>query len=450
VIPTKPIASVNEPFFADPIIPRLEPIIRAIMTSRPWKLFVLTWLAALTGGSKITAQDSWRHLEIRNDITSVQPMTGIVLWETNEAVDSAPVQLEYAYLSYAQIIQGPGDYNWTALDSLLERIAKRKHQAIVRWYDTYVGQSSGVPQHIQSQPGYRGITAKSEGKNTGFPDWSNEEWQSCVLDFLTAFAAKYDRDPRLAFVQLGFGLWSEYHIYDGPMELGKTFPSLQYQTRFLEHASLAFRHTPWMISVDAAGEHTPIANTPSLLALPFGLFDDSFNHRRHAEENEPNWNALGRERWERAPAGGEFSFFETRDQRRALDRNGPHGTPFEVHAAKFHISFMIGDDQLRFQSADRVRAAGLACGYRFRVVEFKASSERCRVSIRNDGIAPMYHDAFPCIDGARATDSLKGLQPGAAKSFEFNRRSDAPRLTIESDRLVPGQSIDFEADLDGQ
>lgn len=388
-------------------------------------------------------------IALQAKITSVQPMTGIVLWETNEAVHSAPIQLEYAYLSYAQVIQGPDVYDWTVIDSLLERIANRKHQAILRWYDTYVGKPSGVPKHIRSQSDYRGVTAKSEGKNTGFPDWSNAKWQACVLDFLTAFADRYDRDPRLAFVQLGFGLWSEYHIYDGPMELGKTFPSLQYQTQFLEHAAQAFRFTPWMISVDAAGEHTPIAKTSSLLALPFGLFDDSFNHRRHAEENEPNWNSLGRERWEHAPTGGEFSFFETRDQRRALDRDGPHGIPFEDHASNFHISFMIGDDQLRFQSADRVRAAGLACGYRFRVIEFKASLDRCRVTIRNDGIAPLYCDAYPSIDGVRSNDSLKGLLPGTAKSFEFNRRSEAPRLTIESDRLVPGQTINFEADLAG-
>ena len=53
----------------------------------------------------------------------------------------------------------------------------------------------------------------------------------------------------------------------------------------------------------------------------------------------------------RAPAGGEFSFFEDRDQAEALAPNGPHGVLFERQAAKFHVSFIVGDAQPRFQSA---------------------------------------------------------------------------------------------------
>ncbi len=395
----------------------------------------------------INAAEALRPVPLRSKIESVQPMTGIALWTTNPAVDTAPIQLEYTYLAYDQVVKEKGGYNWDPVEKVLAEVAGRQHQAILRWHDTYVGKPAGVPGYIKSLPDYHEITALSEKKRTGFPDWSHPEWQRFVLEFFTRFTEKYDHDPRLAFVQVGFGLWSEYHIYDGPMKLGTTFPSKAFQAEFAQHLGKMFQHTPWMISVDAAGDHAPYATDKTLLELPFGLFDDSFNHRRHHQENEPNWIAFGLERWKTAPAGGEFSFFEAKDQREALSVTGPHGVPFARQAAQFHVSFIIGDAQPRFQSVDRVREAGLSCGYRFQITRFEASATRSMVSVQNRGIAPIYYDAYPAVKGVRSQDSLKGLLPGQARSFAIEAGGAEPTLTIQADRLVHGQRIDYDADL---
>jgi hypothetical protein len=388
-----------------------------------------------------------RPQRLQSAITGVQPMTGIVLWSTNESASTAPIQLEYAYLKYSQVVQQHGKYDWRAVEELLDQIASRKHQAILRWHDTYVGKPTGVPAYIKERSDYRETNAKSEGKPTGFPDWSHDEWKSFVLDFFTHFAQRYDRDPRIAFVQVGFGLWSEYHIYDGPMILGQTFPDKNYQAEFANHLAKEFRETPWMISVDAAGDHAPWAQDPHLETLPFGLFDDSFNHRQHEKENAPNWKILGLDRWKRAPTGGEFSFFDKKDQRDALAPSGPYGIPFSQHAARFHITFMIGDDQPRFQNREVIRQAGMGCGYRFRVVRFAASSSASELEMKNIGIAPIYYDAFPAIGGVRSPESLKGLLPGEMRTFRVASGGSSPDLAIECDRLVPGQTIEYEADL---
>jgi hypothetical protein len=231
------------------------------------------------------------------------------------------------------------------------------------------------------------------------------------------------------------------------MVLGKTFPTKELQAEFATHLNLQFRETPWMISVDAAGDHTPFNSNEELAKLPFGLFDDSFNHAKHREENEPNWEVMGRDRWKISPTGGEFSFFEKVDQRQALSPRGPHGVRFEDQAATYHISFMIGDAQPTFQNGDRIREAGLACGYRFRVTAFRSCEERAEVTIENVGIAPIYFDAYPTLNGVRSPGSLKGLLPGESKRFEIRVGGDDPKLTIECDRLVPGQRIGFDAEL---
>jgi hypothetical protein len=356
--------------------------------------------------------------------------------------------LEYSYFTYAQVVNEKDQYSWNSIDSLLDQVAKRGHQAILRFHDTYVGKKTGVPKYITALSGYKTTTGKSEGKSTEFPDWTHPELQRFALEFFERFSERYDQDPRIAFVQVGFGLWAEYHIYDGPMILGKTFPSKEYQSQFVQHLSKVLKQTPWMISVDAAdSDFAPFEDNPLLLSLPFGLFDDSFNHKKHAKENEPNWNVFGNERWKRAPTGGEFSFFAKVDQTKALAENGPYGTSFEKQAAKFHISFMIGDAQPEYQSADRIRIASQACGYRFRVTEFRTNDTRSFISICNQGIAPIYYDAFVTVDRIRASESLKGLLPGETRSFTIPAGGVNPSLSIECDRLVPGQTIEYEAEL---
>ena len=58
------------------------------------------------------------------------------------------------------------------------------------------------------------------------------------------------------------------------------------------------------------------------------------------------------------------------------------------------------------------------------------------------------HDAFVAVNGVRTKESLKGLRPGESRTFDIP--SGGEKLTIGSERLVPGQSIEFDADLKGR
>lgn len=415
----------------------------------PRPLALLAILAA-SAGSVTAADDDFRPVPLQGRVTGVQPMTGIVLWTTSEHNRTDAIQLEYRYVGYDEVVDAQGAYDWSQVDTVLDEVAARGHQAILRFYFVYPGRKTTAPAFLKAMPEYRETEGTSEGRPTSFPDWSNRDLKQFVLEFYKALAERYDDDRRLAFLQTGFGLWAEYHIYDGPMELGRTFPDRDFQAEFVRHLGNVFRSTPWMISIDAAeASRTPFASRRELLDVPFGLFDDSFLHEQHGGYNARSWAFFGRDRWQIAPAGGEFSYYTRHDQREALAPNGPHGTSFEQAAADYHITFLIGNAQPQYQPIERIRAAGLACGYRFRVVAFEASPTRSRVTITNTGIAPIYHDAFPAVDGNRAGESLKGLLPGAERTFLIEAGGDQPRFSIESDRLVDGQRIEFEADLDG-
>ena len=199
----------------------------------------------------------------------MQPMTGLVLWTTSEHNKTNAIQLEYSYMKYGDIVKEHGQYDWRVMDRLLERVAARKHQAIVRFYYVYPGNPTTVPNYIKALSDYHETRGNSEGKPTGFPDWSHRALQEFTLEFYEKMAERYDNDPRLAFVETGFGLWAEYHIYSGPRVIGKTFPDKAFQAAFARQLDRVFHKTPWMISVDAADDlYSPFADEEGPDAAP--------------------------------------------------------------------------------------------------------------------------------------------------------------------------------------
>jgi hypothetical protein len=398
--------------------------------------------ASDTAGTPSAVGDSFRPLTLHSRITHVEPMTGIVMWEDSENSHTDAIALEYSYLRYDDVVKGRGQYDWSIVERKLDSIAGRGHQAVLRFYETWPGRQTTVPEYIKALPDYHETQARSEGRDTGFPDWSHPEYQRFFLEFYEQFAAKYDRDPRLAFLEVGFGLWAEYHIYSGPEELGRTFPSKEFQAQFFHHLTSVFKATPWMISQDAhEASRTPFAAQRDLLDLDFGIFDDSFHLAWEPGYNLEGWESFGRDRWKRSPCGGEILFPNRQREEQVA-------AAWAKEAANFHITFMICEQWPRWTTMERIREHGLACGYKLRVTAFEGSDTAAYVTVANTGVAPIYYEAFVAVNGVRAQDSLKGLLPGEERRFTVASGGRNPKLTIECDRLVPGQRIEFEADLD--
>lgn len=399
----------------------------------------------------VFAQES-RSVPLRSQITDVQPMTGIVLWSNNDSAAKHPeaINLEYRYCGYNEVVDAEGKYDWTKIDSVLDEIAGRNHQAILRFYFCYVGKRTTVPEFIRTRDDYQETIGISEKQKTHFCDWSNKTLQEFTLDFYSKFSERYDDDRRIAFLQTGFGLWAEFHIYNGPREMGKTFPTKEYQARFLKHMDQQFQNLTWSISIDAADyDYTPLEDNDQLLALNFGVFDDSFLCKRHAKENAVNWKILDLNRWKRQPCGGEFSYYNMKDQKNALAEGGPNGVSFEEAAKQFHISYMIGNDQSKHSTIERIKSAGMASGYRFRVTAAAVKGDELRLSVTNEGVAPIYRDAYFAASQKRSQMSLKGLLPGDTIDCPISGvdEADLANISIQSDAILPTQVIQFNADL---
>ena len=394
-------------------------------------------------------QDVWTNVLLQDSIENVQPMTGIVYWNTSGHNTSEAISLEFSYMLFNAVVADSGVYNWGPVEAKLNAIASRGHQAIFRFRFVYPGYETSVPDYIKNLVDYDETVGLSEGRTTHFPDWTHTELMRFTLEFQERFAQEYDDDPRLAFVQVGFGLWAEYHIYDGPFVLGETFPSKAFQADFFHHMDAVWVNVPWSISIDAASQrYSPFTQQLSLLEIPFGVFDDSFMHENHASWNLGNWNFFNRERYRHSPAGGEFSYYSSHDQQNVLTPIiGAHGTSYEQWAQDFHMSYILGNGQPSYQTEARIKEASKASGYQFEITALQTKSDSSKLSITNVGVAPFYYDAFVAVNGVRASESLKLLCAGDTLHLEIPSGGTDPVLTIQSDRLVSGQEIEFKAAL---
>ena len=425
-----------------------------------------------------------RSVALNKSIESLEPMKGIVFWPDQAKSQKnlqGSISLEFSYCLPCAVVTGKtGDkinYDWSSFESMLNDIKSRGHQAIVRFRIEYPNETienapnctkdvkgaTAVPLYIKANKSYSETFTKDAGEDgpTYYADWKNEELKWFYKQFYTDFAAKYDKDPRIAFVQAGFGHWAEYHIYGTTLKLDTNFASKDYQSTFLQHLDTLFQKTPWSISIDAADKnYTPIAGNKTLLALGFGLFDDSFMHKEHDisqgdGDNEKNWIALDTTRWKKAPAGGEISYYEDKDQHEFLNPKGLYNVTWEDAASKYHMTYVIGNDapEGSYATKDRVYEASSYAGYKFEITGYAVNKVSAAVRVKNIGIAPLYHNAYVTVKGVRSKTSLKGLLPGKEAIYTVSGieigDKESPEPTITSDKLLKDATIPYKANLDG-
>lgn len=410
------------------------------------------------------AGENWRNVALRRQITHPQPMTGLVLrpYKAEELHNTygQSIQLEYDYYLPCDIVKGCKEdgtliYDWSLFDAALNDVASRGHQLVPRF--RYVWPGSGpttVPDYIKQLPDYHETFSDVDGEGpTYYADWSNPELQRFTLQFYTDFFKRYAHDPRLAFLQVGFGHWAEYHIFPTPVKYGKNFPSLEYQKKFLLHMSEVSDGLPWLISKNA-GDNSPVVGDDELLALRFGLFEDSFMGEFFLNGGyKVAWNGLGgQNRWQIGAIGGEVGpGYE--DNYNFLNPSGIYGYFYENVASKYHVTFMGGNcaPDNPNGTPERIKQASMATGYRFEVKKCATDGKSTLLLVSNEGIAPIYRDAYFAIGNVRSETSLKGLLPNKEVWIEIaaKPRSDGEDIKIVSDYILPQQEIQFEVKIEG-
>ena len=136
--------------------------------------------------------------------------------------------MEWFYLPLDAVVKGEKTYDWTQFEAELEAIKSRGHQAVFRFYLDYPTKETGVPEHLLGPGGIdqsRTYTFFGNDKVSFSPDYEDPRIQALITDFVAAFGAKYDGDPRIGFITTGLvGFWGEQHTWPMNGEVSKDNP----------------------------------------------------------------------------------------------------------------------------------------------------------------------------------------------------------------------------------
>uniref|UniRef100_A0A0G4I8T9 DUF4832 domain-containing protein n=1 Tax=Chromera velia CCMP2878 TaxID=1169474 RepID=A0A0G4I8T9_9ALVE len=127
-----------------------------------------------------------------------------------------PHSMEYVGFPFNKIVKEGNVYDWTDLEAVLDQIASRGRQAVIRIILDNPGEAHGswAPQ-FWFQKGVHFNRYPVEDHGGGWsPDYSSVFVRKDILEFVQRFGERLDGDPRVAFVMLGLiGFWGEWHTY---------------------------------------------------------------------------------------------------------------------------------------------------------------------------------------------------------------------------------------------
>jgi len=222
-----------------------------------------------------------------------------------DTVDDWPgLSTVYLRVPWAFVEPEEGRFNWALLDTPAQRwIAKGKYVAFrITASENWV--RFATPEWVKNA-GAKGVFynfGSGPAKDGAFwdPDYLDPVFLEKLDRFLAAFAARYEGNPHVAFVDVGtFGLWGEGHTHMSSRVPEEKVPEIV--ARHIDLHRKHFKTTLLVISDDVVGHDRPgkhFAITDAALERGVSLRDDSIlvqpppRSWYHAEMAEAFWPRL--------------------------------------------------------------------------------------------------------------------------------------------------------------
>ena len=170
---------------------------------------------------------------------------------------------------------------------------------------------SGIPEFLRKS----GIAIRRTKQwNTESPDYDDPRTLKALSNFIKAWGAKYDGDPRLGFITLGLvGLWGEWHLWPSQ----ELFPKDAAVQQVIEPFDQSFKKTKLLNRYTQVGGGYAVKKN-------VGFHDDSFAFKEESDGGRKSgtlpaslggwdWSFLqhvldenAENRWIDVPMGGEL------------------------------------------------------------------------------------------------------------------------------------------------
>lgn len=178
--------------------------------------------ASIIGAGAMAEQSSLPARELPPGPSALDnPLKGWAAYAEDWAKYHLPVSMAYLYVTWRELEPEPGKFAFEAWEQRAwqHKLAREKH-VIFRVVIDYPGRPIGLPQWLIA----RGVAVKpyqdAGGEKRGAesagqsPNYGDPRLIEGLERLIAAMGARYDANPRVAFIALGLlGHWGEWHTY---------------------------------------------------------------------------------------------------------------------------------------------------------------------------------------------------------------------------------------------
>jgi hypothetical protein len=322
------------------------------------------------------------------------PLKGWCTYDTEEIY--LPYSMVFTYVSWRELEPEEGKYRFAEWEQKVWETPSAKGKYIVlRVYIDYPTLPLGLPEWLQK----KGVTTTKYAQFGGgeSPDYANPILIAAMERLLYALGERYDKHPRIAFLQVGLlGHWGEWHTYPR----AELFAPEATQIRVIDAYRKAFPNKKVMARY-------PQGYVGKQAWL--GFHDDYFPEDTGDEGDAKNWyflyniNRSGRaENWKRSVIGGEMIPHKGSNALKWLGSAKDFAFTLK-RAEEAHFSW-IGPYSPALENpptpafTERCHRMVRRMGYQYRLLELLCPStvavgKPCALTLTgtNEGVAPFYY-----------------------------------------------------------
>jgi hypothetical protein len=394
-------------------------------------------LLGVLGGRRMSANQpqAWQTLTLDEKYPALDwnPLRGLVANGIGETDSTLPHSMVWVSVPLKSIMTGPSSFDWKTVDESLVKASSHGYQAILNFYVDSPGIPSGIPQFLIDE-GLQTFTytnLDNHGVSVS-PDYKDQRIVQAFQSFLESLAARYDGDPRIAFIVPGlYGFRGEWQV-----EKHTEWEMFQFNKDLLI-ATMAkcFRKTTLLLRHPGDSSHGDTMRN-------FGLFDASFIKLTLGDNAWNFWHQVEQgnmsAQWKTRPMGGELNakgFEDTKAFTAAPSKEGKQALDCirTTHLTWLAAPSLFGPKGLPSEiKEDDLMVAIRLMGYRLAVTGFAiVPGASLRVRIENHGLAPFY-----------------GKWPVEIGVVDDNKHvTNVSRETWQMDKILPGGSEEFSAQL---
>ncbi|MDX2064529.1 MAG: DUF4832 domain-containing protein [Fimbriimonadaceae bacterium] len=318
------------------------------------------------------------------------PLKGWAPYAFNGQAYALPHTMAFHYVSWRELEPAEGDYQFTKFERRWETEGSRGRHVILRLYMDYPNQPNALPTYLIDQGVKQTRYVTKEVGNGYSPDYRDPRLLAALEKLIAKMGVRYNRDPRVAFLQLGtLGFWGEWHTW--PRE--SLFAPPEVQRRVINAYRRAFPNKHIMARYPG-GELAPM----NWLGFHDDMFPEDTDPPAGTRSLESTFLPMMRksglaQRWRTAPIGGEMV---PRAAKRFL---GPEWETTKRALELAHFSWVgpYGPSMETLSATERTRAEWMVrrMGYNFvlNTADFARNPDHLLVQLRgtNTGVAPFYY-----------------------------------------------------------